>query len=43
MNLLELAAGTILLIVGLLWLAAYGLTRLLDHYDRNLWKDNENE
>jgi hypothetical protein len=43
MNLLELVLGTILLIVGLLWVAAYGLTRLLDHYDRNLWKDNENE
>jgi hypothetical protein len=43
MNLLELAAATILLIVGLLWLAAWGLTRLLDHYDQNLWKDNENE
>jgi hypothetical protein len=43
MNLLELVAGTILLIVGLLWLAAWGLTQLLDHYDQNLWKDNENE
>ena len=43
MSLLDLIAGTCLLVIGLLFVAALGLTKLLDSYDKNLWKDDENE
>jgi len=43
MSLLDLIAGTCLLVIGLLFVAALGLSKLLDSYDENLWKDDENE